>query len=96
MKQALFCTTVERAILKPSSRRLLQMLFELAVLRIAANRASLVSSSSSFASLPKAHAPALCIVKLVSLSFSELGFGCSGLACMLMDNQPPAWIAIDE
>lgn len=70
------------------------MLFELAELRIAANSASLVSSSSSFARRPKAQAPEFVIVKLVSLSFSEVG--CSGLACMLMDNHLPAWIAIDE
>lgn len=70
------------------------MLFELAELRIAANSASLVSSSSSLARRPKAQAPELVIVRLVSLSFSEVGW--SGLACMLIDNHPPAWIAIDE
>jgi len=94
VKQARFCTTVERAILNPDSRRLLQILFELAGLRIAANSASRVSSSKSLAIRPNAHAPALCTVKLASLSFSEVG--CSDLACMLIDNHPPAWIAIDE
>lgn len=70
------------------------MLFELAELRIAPNSASRVSSSRSFAMRPNAHDEMLVTDKLLSLSFSDVGWSC--LACMLIDNHPPAWIAVDE